>query len=912
MTFPATPLGLTVELLINGTWTDVTSLVYGRDDLMVTRGRSSEGTKVDPSTCKLTANNRNGNLSPRNPLGAYYGLIGRNTRMRVRLSPSSPGYLLMPVELDGAETPDSANLSITGDIDIRIDVAADDWGAVQSGLCNKLGASGQFSWSFAKKPDGTLSFSWSANGSTLITKTSTVAITPPAAGGRLALRVTLDVDNGAAGNDVKFYTSDTIAGSWTQLGTTVTTAGTTSIFDSTAPVQFGRANAGIGLVGRVYAFKLFQGIAGTLRADVNVDDEEAGAPSFVDGQGLTWTLVGAASIVDPGVRFQGEISEWPQRWDLSGTDVYVPLEASGVLRRLMQGASALKSTMYRGYTSATFTPKAYWPCEDDVDATQIASGIGGPAMTVVGTRAFAQFTEFKCSDPLPLATGAEWKGTVPTYTGTGKVQVWFLMRVPTQGGSATAGQGICSIYTTGTAVRWDVVYEALGGDIRIKALDAAGTVILDSGVANFNLDGKLLRVDLELQQNGANIDWDFAILEVGAAAGNVTSGTLNANTVSRCTRVVINPGKDIGDLAIGHISVHDQVRSLFDLFQELNAYTGETAGRRVQRLCAEEGVGFRAVGNLDASAPMGAQLPAELVTLLQDAADADGGILFEPRDLLGLSYRTREDLYNQAAALQLDYAAAHLSGIEPVDDDQQVRNDITATRAGGSSFRATQDTGVLSVAAPPAGVGRYDEQVTLNLQADSQVGDAAGWLLHLGTVDEARYPVLSVDLARAPFVASSSLSLAAQDLDVGDRLTVDNPPAWLPPDDITQLAQGFVETMNAFTHRIGVNCSPESPWGQTARYNDGVSRYSSDGSTLNSGVTSSATSLSVATPLGRLWSHADGDFDIRVGGEVMTVTAVTGATSPQTFTVTRSVNGVVKAQSAGAEVALDHPRVYVR
>jgi hypothetical protein len=37
------------------------------------------------------------------------------------------------------------------------------------------------------------------------------------------------------------------------------------------------------------------------------------------------------------------------------------------------------------------------------------------------------------------------------------------------------------------------------------------------------------------------------------------------------------------------------------------------------------------------------------------------------------------------------------------------------------------------------------------------------------------------------------------------------------------------------------------------------------------------------------------------------VTAISGSSSPQTFTVTRSVNGVVKAQSSGAAVALFQP-----
>ena len=41
------------------------------------------------------------------------------------------------------------------------------------------------------------------------------------------------------------------------------------------------------------------------------------------------------------------------------------------------------------------------------------------------------------------------------------------------------------------------------------------------------------------------------------------------------------------------------------------------------------------------------------------------------------------------------------------------------------------------------------------------------------------------------------------------------------------------------------------------------------------------------------------------------MTAVSGASSPQTFTVTRSINGVVKIHSAGETVELAQPRVYV-
>jgi hypothetical protein len=919
MTFPATPLGMTVELFINGAWTDVTSLVYGRDQLAVTRGRSSEGTEVERSTCKFTADNRSGNLSPRNPTGSYYLLIGRNTPCRVKLTPASDSYLLLAAGLadsttglaDGAVAPDTAGLSITGDIDIRIDIQPDTTTGRQQGLANKwLAVGNQRSWALWLDSAGLLNFRWSADGSTSITKTSTVAVAFPASG-RLAVRVVLDVNNGAAGNDTKFYTAPDIAGTWTQLGATVTTAATTAIFDSTANLQIGgsKLNGGTDdLLGRLYAFQMYQGIAGTVKADVDLDAYEAGAASFTDPQANVWTLIGDASIVDLAVRFHGEISEWPQRWDTSGRDVYVPIEASGILRRLTQGVAPLKSTLYRGYTSLANQPKAYWPCEDGEDATVLASAIGGLPMKVTGTPTLASSTVFKCSQPLPIMNSSQWEGSVPGHAGTGNIQVWILISIPAAG--TTNGQSLFSVFTTGTVKKWSVGY-ATGGSLILHGYDSDGSEVANSGNIAFNLDGNPERISLSLEQNGANIDWEILGQRLDGGVGGL-GGTFNSLTVSRATGIVVNPGADdLGDIAFGHVSIHDEVRDAHDLADEFIAYNGETAGRRIQRLCGEEGVAFRPVGNPDNTAALGSQLPKTLIELLRDAADVDGGILYEPRDLFGLAYRTREDLYRQAVGLDLDYAAAHLSGIEPVDDDQATRNDITVQREEGASFRIVEETGPLSILAPPDGVGRYDEQVTLSLSTDEQLPDAAGWLLHLGTVDEARYPVLSVDLARAPFVASQALALAAQDLDVGDRLTVANPPGWLPPDDITQLAQGFAETMGNFTHRIDVNCSPESPWGQAAVYDDGVSRYSSDGSTLNSGITSTATSLSIATSSGPLWTHVDGDFDIRIGGELMTVTAVSGASSPQTFTVTRSVNGVVKAHSSGETVELSQPRVYV-
>src|SRR3546814_18187480 len=74
---------------------------------------------------------------------------------------------------------------------------------------------------------GTISFAWSPDGTlaSRITAVSTVAV--PADSTRVSIKVTLDVNNGAAGNDVVFAPADSTDGTSTQSGTTVTTAGVT-------------------------------------------------------------------------------------------------------------------------------------------------------------------------------------------------------------------------------------------------------------------------------------------------------------------------------------------------------------------------------------------------------------------------------------------------------------------------------------------------------------------------------------------------------------------------------------------------------------------------------------------------------------------------------------------------------------
>ena len=157
--------------------------------------------------------------------------------------------------------PDSATVSLTGDLSVRVKFQPDgSWvSGGDRGLFNKFGSAGNRSWRFTLSSTGTLVLEHSSDGTALKSKASTV-IVPFASGEAGWIRADLDVDNGAAGYNVLFYTS-TNGTDWTQLGTTVTTATASSVFDSTYDVGVGsRSGVEIAPAGKLYAAELYSGI----------------------------------------------------------------------------------------------------------------------------------------------------------------------------------------------------------------------------------------------------------------------------------------------------------------------------------------------------------------------------------------------------------------------------------------------------------------------------------------------------------------------------------------------------------------------------------------------------------------------------------------------------------------------------
>lgn len=620
-----------------------------------------------------------------------------------------------------------------------------------------------------------------------------------------------------------------------------------------------------------------------------------------------------AKVIAGGVthtRFYGEVSVWPQRWTTKGT-AYAPIAAAGIRRRLGQGASPLHSAMRRGAESVTDLI-AYWPCEEGAGATSIASGLpGGPPMAIAGTPRLAADSEtFIASNALPAMGSGSFTARIPAYTSTGKIQVRCLCSIPDRTlGGITDGATILTLRTAGTAARFTITYKA-DGILILNAYDAGGTLLGTSGEMFGLIDGFPFRLGLQLSQSGGNVTWAVEELGPGYPSGGSGTGTFTGVTIGSATEVSLATSKNCTDVVMGQLTVQKTTTTLYDLYQQLNAYQWETVANRLTRL-----YGVTTVGTT--TQYLGWERIATLLDVMDTAAKTDGGILMETRDAAGFTFRSLDSITAQDAAATIAYTDNLLLPFEPVDDDKLTRNKVTVTRDRGSQYTSEVTTGPLNVSDPvddPEGVGVYDEAFTLSLADDTQASDQATWRTHLGTTDESRWPRIGIELAHPTLRADSTLTADVLGMDVGDRLVVTLPAATaadlgLPPDNVDQLVVGYVETVTPKRFTITANGVPYSPY-RVAVYDDAASFYSGAGTVLAEDLDTTETGIDVTAPAGVTWAHDDGDYVLAVGGETMTVTAISGTAPNYTFTVTRSTNGIVKTHSTGAPIDLAFPVFY--
>jgi hypothetical protein len=599
-------------------------------------------------------------------------------------------------------------------------------------------------------------------------------------------------------------------------------------------------------------------------------------------------------------RFVGEVSTWPPQWTEGGQDAWVSIEASGILRRIDQRKSPLQSTLRRRVTSDP-SVLGYWPMEEDAGATSAYSPLPGVAPMRVSGFTFASDDTLAGSAPLPaLASTASMQAIVPATTSTGQWTTTCLF-------DADAGPSISTtllqITTSGTAAR-TYLAQTFPGNVRLTAVDSDGGATILFNFTPTQFYGGWVRMDITASESSGSttihFGWRNLTTNQGFGADYLLAGTSGA-----VTGVTSTFGPDAAGMRVGHLGVFSSASTTIYSNAE-RGFPGEAAHTRFARLCAEEGVSSVLLGS--GGAAMGPQPRGRLLDLLDECADADGGMIYESRIEARLNYRTRTALYNQAPKLVLDYKQHLVPGLQPVTDDQTIVNDITVSRTNGSSARAVQSTGTLSIQDAPAGVGKYDQASTINVFTDDQLPDIASWAVHLGTVDEPRYPSIPINLAR-----NYALADAASALTVGDRITVTNTPAWLPPDGIDVILQGATETIASTEWTMTFIGSPASPWTvattDTSLPSTATSWTDTDGAVLGAAMTSTQTTALVHTTTGQVWSAAakDTPVNVRIGGELVRLDGP-GSTLNSNAYFDTSVTGWT-GQGAGASwsTAFVHP-----
>ena len=596
------------------------------------------------------------------------------------------------------------------------------------------------------------------------------------------------------------------------------------------------------------------------------------------------------------------------RWSTDLTYSYVDIQASGLLHRLSQGTRPTRSLLTT-WNLADTQPIAHWGLEDTSGSDSFHESIGNnPPMLWNETE-----PTFGTAGP-PAATGVvrlaaltELAAAVSPYTTASSVfTVIWIVYIPSAPSSTTP---IINVNTNGTVTEWRLCITPSGGTdtVTIQGYDANGALTVNSST-NFVIGsltepyGYWLSCRLYVAQSGSDISWAWKVTEMTTESSVSNSGTASTQTWGTVYRVGVHNGiAPHADWMYGHIALYDySIEYPSDI---LDGYTGETTVERMQEALSYENEPALTVVGSGSDTQLLGPWPAGTVTnTLFNAEKADGGVLYDALTP-NLEYRTRTSKYNQSAALTLDISAGEVQPPFGGDrDDSRLRNEWAISRTGGSTA-TYKDT------VSQAAVGRYADSDTVNVDTDDILYHHAGWRTNLSTSTKMRHLKLKFQLHRDPELAAAWCAT-----DIGDRVSLINPPSTYPPGTVDLILEGYTEKITGFLWYVEANTTPYLPWDVYTVADSARGVVPTGGTVLGAGITTTGTTLSlVSADVRNLWTTtatfpADFPLSIEVGGEQMTVSGIVGTSSPQTATVSaRSVNGVVKAHSPGTPVQVWRP-----
>jgi hypothetical protein len=612
-------------------------------------------------------------------------------------------------------------------------------------------------------------------------------------------------------------------------------------------------------------------------------------------------------LVNGVSRVHSEASAWRPTRSIEHTPgvrgrASVGLVAEGLLRRIGMWSDPLRSPMYRAYSART-TNIGHWPLEEESSALTLANSGAGLPGTFTGVDLGQSESPQGAERSAQVRTGSRMAGQFTPASTTAGWQLFFSVKADALPVGATYVPVMT--WATSNGLRW----EWAANDVawRIQVTDTDGTVLESTAliyVGSPAAEWTFCRV--RANQSGGNVALSMAWYFQDSAVITFDNTLVFAGTVGGLRSWRQDGNATTDGWLISHVGgVTTVAEDLFSFanLQIFNGYQDERAGWRFVRLMGELGLTGYTLGAANDTMMMGPQRADTVINLLKEIVASEDGRIDDERFDIALTMRTRLHMYNQTPVLTLTYPTdIDAGGFEKSIDDQGSKNRVTVKNRTGGEVTQQVTAGPMSLQPPPAGIGEYKATVEVNLSNDLALPDRASWELAKGTLEEPRYERVVVNLLAQP-----GLETACNAVREGDMIRVTG----AEPAPVDLLVVGILQNIGAAEHRIEFLTEPYAP--RVIGTYDGAGRRGAATTTLGAArdAVQTAWSFSSTSP-GDRWEGAPYlPYNVKCGGEVVTVTAMGAQTGTgpytQAATVVRSVNGVVKAQTAGTPIDVNTP-----
>ncbi|WP_157437241.1 hypothetical protein [Actinoplanes subtropicus] len=589
---------------------------------------------------------------------------------------------------------------------------------------------------------------------------------------------------------------------------------------------------------------------------------------------------------------------------------WVDVEGGGILQRIGQWSKQLPSP-FRYHNDQLSHVTGYWPLEQARGSTKLFSPTPGTfndrlLPNGISNVAFdSQYRPLGSGPLMDIGSDPSEAGSYFARTTASSTSGWQLSWA-VRHGPLVAGDNLVFAWATTDGSQWSLFLNTTSKTIDtfasvnpLTGVGASYTHPISYGSYDWS-QWTLISIDAVYSGGSTtiNVNWTNADRSAG---GFNTGSYAGVPSVLDWWDASTGDGIPAGS-TLGHVIGTDVSHTGVDLFggDRLDAWTGhigERASYRFGRLCDQLGVPYYVSPSFDLSAPMGPQAVDTFPNLLKEIQDTDDGLIFDYVSELRLYFRSRADRYNRTplALIPADLPALP----DEVTDDLNPHNVITVSQRDGGEYTVSDTTGPLGTQNPPNGIGEYRQTKNVCVANETTgLPPLANWWLKRGTVNLPRYPQLTINLAALAPARIAQIEA----VDVGSVITITGFREYT----VRLQVLGWTETIGTHTRTITFTCAPDQQF-QVGVWDSTSSRWDSATHFLETGVSSSATSLTFRSLSSKVtWSTAT-PYDVIISGEQLTVTSMGAAALvsggyDQAATVTRSVNGVSKSLSANEPI----------